>query len=172
MNTMADLRRECATRLRDAVHGKEINMEENRVTTPHMLGIVPIGAQSNHRVESGTLLDCNHEFWDDFEEEVNTPNGARNRIESAIRSLKKDDIFRMTYPYGEEWQDPDIVYCEVDELQQGNDPLLETKCAECGNTIEAPLSLDHHGDVYALTITVDCPHCDFSRNLERGLFRQ
>lgn len=163
-NTMADLRRECASRLRETVHGREIDMLEQSVTTAHMLGIVPIGVNSNHEVEEGTLLDERHEFWQNFEEDVRTKNGAKHRIESAIRSLKKDDIFRMTYPYGE---DADIAYCEVDELGAPRSLLLETTCAECGNTIEAPLSLDYNDGAYSLGVHVDCPHCDFTSMVER-----
>lgn len=161
MTTMADLRRECVTRLRETLHGRNIDMLEKNVTTAHMLGIVPIGVRSNHEVEEGTLLDPEHEFWSDFEEDVNTKGKAKRQIESAIRSLKKEDVLRMTYPYGE---DADIVYCEVDELGEADDVLLPTTCAECEHTIDAELSLEY-GDSYSLQANIDCPHCEFDSSV-------
>lgn len=172
-NTMADLREECATRLRETIHGREIDMMENTVKLPHMLGITTIGAIHTHKAERNTLLDSNHEFWQDFEEEVNTDGKAQRKVESAVRSLRADDIFRMTYPYGEE---ADIVYCEVDEMQPRADTLLTTECGGCGETIDVPLSLDmkdswgdNNRSFYTLRANIDCPHCDFSTIREASM---
>lgn len=174
MNTMADLREECAIRMRKALHGREIDTLENPVHTPHMLDITPIGAIHTHKVEEGTIMDPEHQFWQDFEEEVRTRGKARRKIESAIRSLRKDDIFRMTYPYGEE---ADIVYCEVDEMGNRGSTLLPTECHECGESIEVPLELDYNEGFdgrgnYSLKVRVDCPHCDFTRYMRSNLTRQ
>lgn len=166
---MADLREECAIRMRQALHGREIDTLDKSVSTPHMLGITPIGAIHTHKVEEGTLLDPDHQFWQDFEEEVNTSGKARRKIESAIRSLRKDDIFRMTYPYGEE---ADIVYCEIDEMGNRGSTLLPTECHGCGESIEVPLSMNYEGGSYGLQVDVDCPHCDFSRLMEGRLSRR
>lgn len=138
-NTMADLRRECTRRLRDTVHGREFDMMEKNVETPHMLGIVPVGVNSNHQVEKGTILDPSHHFWDSFEDDVRTKTGVRKRVESAIRSLKEDDIFEMTYPYGEE---ADIVYCEVEPVEDSDAVYISVECDECGHTMDVPLSVD------------------------------
>jgi hypothetical protein len=174
MNTMADLRRECATRLRETVHGREIDMFENTVEIEHMLGIVPIGVHSNHEVEQGTILDPDHDFWTDYEETVRTRNAVTQRIESAIRSLKKDDIFTMTHPYGEA---ADIVYCEVEELGEQSDLMLPTRCHSCSNEIAAPIELEYTegysgGGSYDLSVNIDCPHCEFSRSLSGSLQRE
>lgn len=174
MNTMADLRRECARRLRQSLHGREIDTLENNVETEHMLGIVPIGAISTPQVTAGTILDPKHEFWENFEEDVTTENGVKRRIESAIRSLRKDNVFRMTYPYGEE---ADIIYCEVDRLDSAGDNSLPTHCAECGKVIDAEFALDcstGYGDkpAYLFVFTINCPYCDFSQKLETNLERQ
>lgn len=173
-NTMADLRQECAARLREALHGREIDTLENDIEIPHMLGIAPIGTIPTDKVEEGTLLDPAHEFWTDYEEEVRTSGKAHRKVESAIRSLRKDDIFRMTYPYGEE---ADIVYCEVDEMAESGDALLTTECASCEETVEAPLSLElsngySDGGLYKLVVDVDCPHCGFERLLEEPMRRR
>lgn len=160
-NTMADLRRECAKRLRRTLHGREIDMLEESIETAHMLGIVPIGTITTPEVEKGTLLDPKHEFWEKFQEDVNTKSGVIQHVESAIRSLQKDGIFRMTHPYGEE---ADIVYCEVDKMDGAGDVLLPTECAECNNTIDVPLSLNYDEE-YTLDFTIECPHCDFEKRL-------
>lgn len=170
MNTMADLRRECANRLRRSLHGREIDTLENTIEMAHMLGIVPIGAISTRKAEEGTLLDPEHDFWQEFDGEIRTKNEARRRVQSAIRSLKKDGTFRMTHPYGEE---ADIVYCEVDEVQQSGDVLLPTTCAECNEEIEAPLSLEcTDSGSYEIATRVDCPYCDFSSVMSRLLQRK
>lgn len=161
---MADLRRECAARLRETIHGREIDMMENTVQLPHMLGITTIGTIHTHDAEKGSLLDPKHEFWQDFEEEITTGGQARRKVESAVRSLRADDIFRMTYPYG---RDAEIVYCEVDSMEQSGETLLTTQCGECGETIDVPLSLDYDAGYdgerafYSLSVDIDCPHCDF-----------
>jgi len=50
--------------------------------------------------------------------------------------------------------------------------VLPTDCAECAATVEAPVSLTERGGSYSFVVEVDCPHCDFSRNLERPLIRR
>lgn len=174
MNTMADLREECAIRLRDTLHGREIDMLENTVQTPHMLGITPIGAIHTDKVERGTLMDPQHQFWQDFEEDIRTIGEVHRKIESAIRSLRKDDVFRMTYPYGEE---ADIVYCEVDEMGNRGATLLPTTCHGCGESIEVPLELGYEPGYnesghYSMEVEINCPHCDFSRLLRGNLHRR
>lgn len=174
MNTMADLRERCATRMRKALHGREIDTLENSVQIPHMLDITPIGAIHTRKVEEGTIMDPDHRFWQEFEEGVKTEGSVRRKIESAIRSLRKDDIFRMTYPYGEE---ADIVYCEVDEMGDRGTPLLPTTCHDCGESIEVPLELNYreghdNRGTYTLDANLDCPHCGFSRLMGSNLTRK
>lgn len=168
MNTMADLRRECSQRMRRALHGREIDVLDNPVKTPHMLGIVPVGGISTRKAEEETLLDPNHEFWVEYEKEITTKNAAKQEIESAIRSLRKDDIFRMTYPYGEE---ADIIYCEVDEIELSSDTLLPTHCTKCDEKIDATLGIAEDGG-YEISVEIDCPHCEYSSVLESNLVRK
>lgn len=163
---MADLRREVASRLRNALHGREIDIMKNRVEVPHMLGVTPIGKIHDPQNEEMTLLDTKHQFWQDYDGDTETKSAIMEEIETAIRSLRKDDTFRMTYPYGEE---AEVTYVEVDELRSKEKQT--TKCAECGENIPYSLELENLGDTaYAARFHLDCPSCDFSGTFESPPF--
>ena len=70
MNTMEDLRREVASRMRASLHGREIDMVE-QVTPelPHMLGITPLNKIHDPKNEEMTLLDPQHHFWQQYEDD-------------------------------------------------------------------------------------------------------
>jgi hypothetical protein len=169
VNTMADLREEVASRLRNSMHGREIDMMESvKPRVPHMLGITPLGKVHDPNNEEMTLLDTKHPFWQDYEGDVRTKNQVMEKIETAIRSLKEDNIFRMTYPYGEE---AEVIYVEVDKLQPtAND--MKTTCAECGSILTAQPNLSQDRGHYYLKFSIDCPDCDFSAVFEQNLVRR
>jgi len=155
---MNDLRQRVAGLLRETLHGREIDtIEMGQPEIPHMLGIVPIGAISTAEVERGTLIDPTHDFWDDYEKNINTKNKAKKEVRTAMLSLKEDDILNVMMPYGD---DAGIMYVEVEQMnsQSGN---IETSCAECGATIltEAELSMAY--GKYSITFRLDCPECEF-----------
>lgn len=166
--TMADLRREVATRLKQTLHGREIDGDSlgDMPATPEMLGVVPLGAMGTASAEEGTLLDPNHEFYDDYYREVRTKRAAENEIRTAIQSLKEDDILNITEPYGE---DANILYVEVVGFDETTG--LDTTCVECGVLVTAEPYIERKGDRYALRYRVDCPSCEFSRLLETSLIR-
>lgn len=115
-NTMTDLHREVQHRLYETIDDREMNMVEGpKPRIPHMLGITSMNAIHTRYAEEDTLLDPDHQFWQEYEDEINTKSAATRRIESAIRSLKQDNIFEITYPHGEE---SDIVYCEVEPVEE------------------------------------------------------
>lgn len=166
VNTMADLREEVASRLRNSLHGREIDMMETSYPgIPHMLGITPIDKVHDPHNEEMTLLDTQHPFWENYEEDVRTKNKATEKIETAIRSLKEDDIFRMTYPYGEE---ADIIYVEVDKLQSDGDNI-QTSCKECGEPVTTNPSLDQNRATYHLTFSIRCEECGYTATFGRSL---
>lgn len=167
---MADLRREVASRLRNALHGREIDMMEKRVEVPHMLGVTPIGKIHDPQNEEMTLLDTHHPFWKDYDGEIDTKSKVMEEIETAIRSLKKDDIFRMTYPYGEE---AEVTYIEVDEVESVESQT--TACTECGEDIPYTIGikeLSQEFDGYSLSVNLDCSSCDFAGTFESTLTRR
>lgn len=168
VNTMENLREEVASRLRNSMHGREIDMMESvKPRVPHMLGITPLGKIHDPKNEEMTLMDTKHPFWQEYEEDIRTKNQAMEKIETAIRSLKEDDIFRMTYPYGEE---AEVIYVECEKLQAtGND--MKTTCAECGAILTAQPDLVENSGYYHLRFSLDCDKCDFSRTLEQKLLR-
>lgn len=166
MNRMDDLRREVASRLRNSLHGREIDMMENRIELPHMLGITPIGKIHDPHNEEMTILDTKHPFWQEYHETVNTKSAVTEKVETAIRSLKKDDIFRMTYPFGEE---AEVVYVEVDKM--GIEQEDTTTCMECDAEIVYNLDLVNNGSSYFFEVELDCPECDFTGKFERGMTR-
>lgn len=168
-NTMADLRREVARRLRETLHGREIDtMEKGMPELPHMLGIVTIGAISTNKATKGSLLDCDHEFWDSYYETVKTDSKAEQEIESAMRSLKDDNIFRVSTPYGEE---AGIWYCEVGDIDEKPNRMV-TVCTDCGASIPTEPELTHTYGRYSLVFNLDCPECDFSAKLGNKLIKQ
>ncbi len=168
---MVDLRREVANRLRAALHGREIDMvEELKPRLPHMLGITPLGNVHDPKNEQMTLLDPQHHFWEDYEEDIQTKRSCREKIQTAIHSLKEDDLFRMTYPYGEE---AEVVYVEVDRPTIHRRPQeIQTSCAECDSDIAAEPNLLLRSGSYYLRFSLDCPDCEFSRVVQHPLHRQ
>jgi len=168
VNTMADLRREVAVRLRNSLHGREIDMMESvKPTLPHMLGITPVGKEHDPDNEEMTLLDTRHEFWQDYVEEVLSERTAKEKIETAVRSLKEEGTFRMTYPYGEE---AEVVYVEVDDVVSEETPL-SADCAECGSVTTAVPRLTNKGSTYALRVSVSCDECGFSATYDANMVR-
>lgn len=165
---MEDLREEVAVRLRRVLHGQEVDMFENEVRIPHMLGITPIGETHSPKDEEHTILDANHEFWEEWHDDIVTGYTVNKKIETAIRSLREDDIFRITYPYGKE---ADVAYIEVDEIGR-NAPLdNKTDCAECGNSITADVEIAEKNGHYSIRMSLDCDECDFTGLYERMLTR-
>lgn len=167
MNTMEDLRREVASRLRNALHGRQIDLMKTSVELPHMLGITPIGKEHDPRNEEMTIIDPKHPFWNDYESTVDTERKAIDEVTDAIRSLRKDGTFKKTYPHGEE---ADIVYVEVDTLDPDANEM-ETECQECGASVDADVSLEPMGDSYSFYVAVDCSSCGFSGAYKRPLIR-
>lgn len=166
---MADLRDLVRKKLRNSVHGREIDtLEYGTPELPHMLGIVPLGAISTETAEKDTLLDCNHPFWDDYHKEINTRNGAKTEVRTAMMSLRDDGIFRVTSPYGD---DAGILYAEVDS-QNSEPSTMETECAECGATIVAEPTLSMNYGRYRVTFTINCSVCDFETVVGRELSTQ
>jgi hypothetical protein len=149
------------------MHGREIDMMESITPqVPHMLGITPLNKVHDPKNEKMTLLDTQHSFWQDYEEDVRTKNKLMEKVETAIRSLKEDDIFRLTYPYGEA---ADVLYVEVDKIQSSSN-TMNTTCADCGALLTTTPNLVEKGGYYYIKFSLEC-ECGFSRNLERGLQR-
>lgn len=131
-NTMEDLRKEVATRLRETLHGREIDtMEKGMPEIEHMIGVVPIGAISTKECEKGTILDPHTDFWNDYEEDVKTKGKVKDKIATAMQSLEDDGTFDISWPYGE---DGGIAYVEVDEYEDRSNSMT-TECRECGAII-------------------------------------
>jgi len=165
-NTMADLRQKVAGKLRETLHGREIDTyEKGKPELPHMLGIVTIGAISTDKAEKGTLLDPSHRFWRDYYEQKDTKNGVKKEIETAIHSLKEDNILQVTSPYGD---DAGILYIEVKDINNTQKSMTVT-CAECGEMIKTSPEISHGYGRYELIFRLNCPECEFSGVLESSL---
>lgn len=168
-NTMADLRKEVASRLRETLHGKEIDtMERGMPEVEHMLGIVPLGAVSTPKCEIGTLLDPDHKFWQEYEQDVNTKNAVKKKVGTAMKSLNEDDIFRVSEPYG---GNGGIMYVEVGDVDREPNRMV-TACAECGEAIttEPDIRMDYYR--YRLVFELHCTECDFEQTVGRELHTQ
>lgn len=187
VKTMENLRREVAVRMRNALHGREIDMSKehskesgvvNKPNMSHMLGVTPLHEIHDPTHEKGTLLDPRHDFWDNYEYIIETRSHVSEKIETAIRSLQEDDIVNMTYPYGDE---SDTVYIEVDEdykprqhtQTSEREPDMRVQCQECGEVIRATgPSLRRVGNSYNLSVVIDCEHCEYSDVFEQGMVRK
>lgn len=169
VNTMADLRHEITVRMRNAIHGREIDTM-NTVTPrlPHMLGITPIGKCHDPNNEEMTLLDVNHPFWDEYERDLTTSGQVKEKIETAVHSLEEDGILRVTYPHGVE---AEVLYVEVDEPET-RDNTMETTCKNCGSEISTELNLLQDTGHYFINVPVSCSECDFSGVYETHLQRK
>lgn len=155
-----DLRQKIAPMLRDALDGREVDMiEMGKPEIPHMLGIVPIGAISTREVEKGTILDPQHDFWNNYEKEINTKNKAIQEVYTAIESLQADGILQITELYGD---NSDVLYVEVEGISDESDKL-ETTCAECGASILTEPEISMNYGQYSLTFRLDCPDCEFEQ---------
>lgn len=132
--TMQDLREECVERLDRVLDGREIDLLEQEVRTPHMLGIAPIGTRYTEDMGDGTLLDPAHDFWTEYEKSVATRREAAREVESAIRSLREDDTLEITMPHGEE---AEIVYCEINHDDHALSGTID--CPNCGHSCEISL---------------------------------
>jgi hypothetical protein len=166
---MADLRQEVASRLRNSLHGREIDMMEGvRPELPHMLGITPLNKVHDPNNEKMTLLDTKHPFWKEYEEDVTTLGQVKQKIETAIRSLKEDGVLQMTYPYGEE---AEIIYVEVDRLSN-NTNNMKTACAECGNRVTTAPKLIQNNGYYYISFSIECDECGYSSKQMTNLIRE
>lgn len=172
-NDMADLRREVARRLNEALGGKTVDMMEGvKPRLPHMIGATPLDEVVDPEHFSDTLIDPSHDFWDDYYEDISTEGKATEELITAIESLREQDLFRMIRPYGEE---AGIIYCEVDDPDQyeivPNPTSIETVCKSCGESTTTRPNLVLTNGHYHLTFTIDCEHCDFTSTFERNLIR-
>lgn len=169
-NTMEDLKREVVYRLRETLHGEEIDTLENDMPTlEQMLGIAPIGEQKKPGDIEGTILSANHDFWNLYYKDVLTIMDAKEEVESAIHLLKDDGIFNVSTPYGEE---AGIWYCEVDTIDNRDYDGYTTECVDCGASINADSELVQMRGAYKLRFEIDCPRCDYSTFVATGLTRQ
>lgn len=173
--TMETLREQVGRQLRDALHGKEIDMMQPvPPRLQHMLGLLDIGEVVGPKHIDDSILDSRHEFWDDYYKEVNTRNAAKEEVISAIESLKADGLFRISYPYGEEGG---IVYVEVEDPDQysmmtGKNNSIMTSCKECGHTLRTAPRLVLYNDYYHLKFSLKCGECGFTGEYRQELIEE
>lgn len=168
-NTMSDLRKLVAKRLRETLHGREIDtMQKGMPEIEHMLGVVPIGAISTDECEEGTILDPDTDFWNDYEEDVNTRGRVKEKIATAMQSLEDEGTFNVSWPYG---KDGGIAYVEVGDVGESSNSMT-TECNECGALILTRPNLEHTSRGYKISFDLDCHSCDFERTIGEVLKRQ
>lgn len=168
MNTYSDLKEEVQYRLHDALDGEKINRDEGvPLSVPHMIGVTSINAIHTHHAEEGTLLDPHEEFWNEYEEEVNTPNGALRRVKEAISDLREDRVFELREIHGE---DSPIVLCVVEPVDGYPDNEWKSPCPECGRTVDTQPDLELTSSSGYISLLIDCD-CGFSGAYETTLPR-
>ena len=167
MNTMEDLRREVARRMKRTLDGREIDVIEQgvRPRIPHMIGVTPVGRVHDPNNEEDTLMDHNHEFWQSYAENITTKSQVDRKIQTAIESLSEDNLLRISWPQGRE---AEIMYVEVD-IPNRSSKNLQTTCPECDSLIQTGLNLLQNNDQYNLNLLVDCDNCEYSTKVGRAL---
>lgn len=176
VKTMTHLREKVAERLRETLHGKEVDMLDGvRPRIPHMLGITPLDETHDPDNEKGRLLDPHYPFWSDYQRDIETRNAVMEEIETAIRTLVEDEILELSYPYGRE---AEIIYCEVDNVNTDRNEnesknktatSMKTSCLECGTTLFTQPELVQNSGHYNIKVSIDCPECEFSRVYEQTM---
>lgn len=164
-NTMVDLRKLVAQKMRAALHGREFDVLEEDISVEEMLGIFDVGAKNTDF--SGTLLDPDHEFWDAWYEDVYSIRSAESKIESAIRSLKADGHVDIVEPYGNE---ADIIYVEVSVPQEQTGGA--TECPSCKRvaTVDRTFTQATFGQL-TVRYKLNCPNCGETNIYERPFHR-
>lgn len=164
-NTMVDLRRVVAQRMRNALHGREFDVLEEDISVEEMLGICDVNGDSPYISES--LLDPDHEFWDGWYEDVYSIRSAESKIESAIRSLKADGHVDIIEPYGDE---ADIIYVEVEVPERTNTKAVE--CPACNRvaTVEQRFSNVTNSQLQT-QYEMNCTNCGETNIYERSFHR-
>lgn len=169
--TMKDLRKTVRQKLYETLDGREIDMMKGVAPRlPHMLGVTPINSIHEPESEQGTLFDPSHEFWNEYEEPISTKGQATEKLETAVRSLKEDNIFKMLYPYGRE---AEIIYCEIEpEEDDKAKEVLQSSCPECGTTLQTSPSLELNSGLAYIKVSASCTNCAFSGTYQTVMHRQ
>jgi hypothetical protein len=136
-----------------------------------MLGIIPIGAISTPQVEQGTILDNNHDFWNEYHKSINTDNAVRIEIRQAMESLRDDGILQISTIEGDSDEEWDKLYVEVEDISSDNPLSLSTTCRKCSGGITTTANLQNSSMSYRLTFTIDCPNCEFETTVGEPLER-
>lgn len=97
---MKDLKQEVLSRLQhlDGRYFESIST----ISIEEMLGIVEIEEKYHPDIINGSLLDLEHEFWDDYIREMHSERAIIEECDVAIRLLKDEGKFRMVEPVDEE----------------------------------------------------------------------
>ena len=109
MNTLADLREIVAHKIDEAICGREIDIHENSIVLPEMLGIVEIGETATYKDIDDSILSPTHTVWDDWHSDISSEYEAREKVQAAITSLKNKGILELPYLY----EDKLIIICYV-----------------------------------------------------------
>lgn len=174
MKNTKDLREKVTPLLREALHGRTVDMMQSvEPELPHMLGYTEIGVTHDLSSEAGTLLDPSHAFWDDYYRDVETGEDAREEVITAVESLRADGTFQLSYPYGEEGG---IAYIEVldpkESRVQGSKETYKLPCENCDQTLRTSPSLVLYSSYCKLKVSVDCGECGFTGTYSRKLVKE
>lgn len=174
-NTYAELNEEVATLLHETLHGRTVDMMQSiEPQLEHMLGYTPIGEPVRDHHCSGTLVDPDHEFWDNYKDTIETTTDTREELITSIRILDDKGLFRIDYPYGREGG---IAFIEVEKpsdtshADRASSDLLSTKCFTCGAAIHTAPEIRTVGKEYVLVVPIDCPNCSFQEEIRTSMMQ-
>lgn len=110
MNTIEDLECVVAEKLRNAIDGETFGSDDEHIRLPQMLGIVDVGEPAHTDSIDGTLLDAEHEFWDDYVMDINGRLAAADEVDRATRRLSNKGVLTIE-------RDGDIMDITVGEYE-------------------------------------------------------
>jgi hypothetical protein len=159
MNTLADLREIVAHKIDEAICGREIDIHENSIELPEMLGIVEIGETATYTDIDDSILSPTHTVWDDWHSDISSEYEAREKVQAAITSLKNKGILELPYLY----EDKDIVEPQINYnmlRNQSTGKTIHVDCNSCGYSTTGTVSYSPHGNTYKMKLTVNCDSCE------------
>lgn len=145
MNTMRELKEEVLDRLQH-LDGRYFE-SVSTVSIEQMLGIIDMDEEFHHEKINGSILDSDHDFWDDYVRVVVASAEARQEVETAIRLLKDENRFEV-----HDSPDPDLSGVSISVASTGETTEdFDLTVEEAGGNLA--LQVTKNGNTYETILT-------------------
>lgn len=159
MNTLQDLREIVAYKIDESICGREIDIHENDITLPEIIGVVDIGETATYDDIDGSILSPSHEVWDDWHSDITSEYEAREKIQAAVTALTNKNILELPYLYDDrDIVEPRVNYDMLHATSSAN--TVSIQCNSCGNLATGTVNYSPSGNSYQMKLNVTCRSCD------------